>query len=210
MVELRIKVNLKIFLFIILVILTKQIELYCYLMLFLFIHEIGHLIVGILCGFKPKELNIMPFGASISFKNYENKENEEIKKAIVALAGPLVNIIIAGITCLLDISEIIKLRITYTNIIIALFNLITIYPLDGGRILKSILQIKLKRKNAECIVNKISNATIIAITILCSILILYYKNIAILIVIAYLWYLRINENKKYILKQKIYDIIEKT
>ena len=98
--------------------------------------------------------------------------------------------------------------IIYSNILIAIFNLLPIYPLDGGRILKSLLQIFNTNKKAIIIINKISNITIVVLTVLSSILVLYYKNIAIVFIIAYLWILVIIENRKFDLKMKAYKVIE--
>ena len=47
------------------------------------------------------------------------------------------------------------------------------------------------------------------ITAIGSILIIYFKNISILLVIIYLWIIILKENKKFNQKQKIYDIIKK-
>ena len=55
--------------------------------------------------------------------------------------------------------------------------------------------------------NTISNISIIILTILSSIGILYLKNIAILFIIVYLWFLVINENRLYSQKLKIYEIL---
>jgi len=100
------------------------------------------------------------------------------------------------------------LGIIYSNILIAIFNLIPIYPLDGARFLKSLLHIiKGSRKSAEY-VNLISNICIIVITMCASIAIYYYKNIAILFIVIYLWTLVYMENKSYLVKKRIYKIIE--
>jgi len=100
-------------------------------------------------------------------------------------------------------------NIIYTNLIIALFNLMPIYPLDGGRLLKSVLRIRLNNKKAFEFVNKTSNITIIILTIITSILVLYIHNIVMLLVLGYLWYIVIKENKRYKTIKRMYEIIEK-
>ena len=91
---------------------------------------------------------------------------------------------------------------------IAIFNLIPIYPLDGGRIVKGILHILYGRRESYEYTNKISNICISLLTAASSIAILYWKNIAILLILAYLWYLVIVENKKYKNKKEIYSKIK--
>ena len=132
----------------------------------------------------------------------------EIKKIFIALAGPLTNLIICIITFFLDIGEEIKQIIIYSNILITMFNLIPLYPLDGGRVLKGIIRLKCKEIKADKIVNNISNIVVIFLTIIASIGILYFKNIAILFVLMYLWIIVINENKKYSIKEKMYNAIK--
>lgn len=206
----HIKINLQIFLFIIIFILTNQIEIYAWIMLFAFIHELGHMTAGILLKLKPKSLNFMPVGISITFETYGYKKLIEVKKILIAIAGPLTNLVICIITAFLHIDEQIKELIIYSNILIAIFNLIPLYPLDGGRILKGIIRLKYKEIEADKIVNDISNMIMIALTAISSIAILYLKNLAILFVIMYLWLIIVKENKKYSIKKKIYDEILKT
>lgn len=211
-----INVNLKIFLFSILFYFTKQIEIYVLLMFFAFIHEMGHLICGLLLGLKPKALKIMPLGICIEFsviyKDYNKKIKNgnvlNIKKIILALAGPITNIIIIAL-CIFYKNHIgMAKEIIYANLLIAIFNFIPIYPLDGGRFLKELVHIiKGKKKSIEYI-NFVSNACTILLTMVASIGIYYYKNIAIVLIIAYLWILTITENKKYNIKKRIYKIIE--
>ncbi len=203
----RIRLNLKIFIFIIIFALTRQIKIYGILMLFAFIHELGHMLIGILLGFKPEKLEIMPYGVSVGFKvkceDYNKKIGKgnllSLKKLIIAMAGPFTNLIITIIYLLCDMKFIGIERelVIYSNILIGIFNLIPIYPLDGGRIVKEILHIKVGLGKSYEYTNKISKITICILTAVCSIVILYIKNIAILIILVYLWYLTINENKKY-------------
>ena len=64
----RFRIDLKIFIFIILFYFTKQIQIYAFIMFFAFIHELGHLLCGILLGMQPEKLEIIPFGLSVSFR----------------------------------------------------------------------------------------------------------------------------------------------
>lgn len=209
----KIRINLKIFLFILIFILTKQIKIYGVLMLFAFIHELGHMLVGILLGFKPDKLEIMPYGVSASFNvKYEdyNKKIKRgnmlaIKKLLIALAGPLTNFIITIIFLVVNVNffGIERELVIYSNILIGIFNLIPIYPLDGGRVIKNILHIIVGLQNSYEYTNQISKITICLLTAICSITILYIKNVALLLILAYLWYLVIIENRKYNRKKQI-------
>ena len=185
-------------------------------MFFAFLHELGHLVMGLILGFKPYSLEIMPVGLAISFKAKAENYNKKIKKGalltlktiIIAAAGPLTNVILVlfFIICNISFLNIPKELMIYANILIAIFNLIPIYPLDGGRIINGILHIFFGRRNSSIYTNMIANACIIILTIISSIAILYFKNIAILIILGYLWCLVINENRKFASKQKLYNI----
>lgn len=215
----KIRLHLKIFIFIAIFILTRQIEIYGILMLFALLHELGHMLAGIILGFKPNSLEIMPVGLAISFESKSDFYNKKIKKAsvltlkklIIAASGPLTNLIFIFFFLLFDISPfgIDRQLILYANILIAIFNLIPIYPLDGGRIVNGILEIIYGRKEAYEYTNKISNICIAMLTAISSIAILYWRNIAILLILGYLWYLVITENKKYKNKQEIFKRLEK-
>lgn len=208
----RFRIDLKIFIFIILFWITKQIEVYAYIMIFAFIHELGHLITGIIVGMKPEKIEIMPFGVSISFKINPKEYNLKIKKAnkleikkiIVALAGPFTNFLIILITGNLKIDIFRSLIIIYTNFLIMIFNLLPIYPLDGGRVLNGILYIIFGKRKTEKYTNIISKIAVATITIISSIAVLYIHNIAIILIDIYLWYLIIKEDTKYNKRQEIY------
>lgn len=212
----RLRIDLKIFIFLIVFYFTKQIEIYAYIMIFCIIHELGHLLAGIFLKMKPEKIEIMPFGLSVQFKllpeDYNNKIMKsnilQIKKIIIALSGPIINCIIIIIAYFLELSITIKSMIIYSNIIIVMFNLIPIYPLDGGRILKGILNIIYGNLKTEKIMNRISNITMIFITVICAFIIYILRNIAIIITLVYLWYLIINENKKYKIKERIYITLQ--
>lgn len=219
-----IKIDLKIFLFLVIFLITRQIEIYVLLMFFALIHEFGHFFMGLALGLKPEALTVIPTGFSISFKtkceNYNVKIRNgnllALKQIIIALAGPLINILII---CVLYIYNLITNNTTifnisleaiiYANILIFIFNMLPIYPLDGGRIFKEITYIFLGLKHSYILTNQISNIITILLTALSSIYILIYKNIAIVFILIYLWIILIRENKIFNKKMNILKLISR-
>lgn len=213
----QIKLDLKIFVFIVIFVLTRQIEIYGMLMLFAFLHELGHLLAGVVLGFKPKSLKINPLGLSISFWIKAEDYNKRIyqgnllavKKLLIAMAGPMVNFILVLFFSICDIKifNIDQELLIYSNVLIGLFNLIPIYPLDGGRILKNILYICTGLEDTYNYINLISYISIVILTMFSSIMVFYLQNIAVLLIIGYLWYLVIAENRLYRQRMRIYEVL---
>ncbi len=213
----RFRIDLKIFILVILFFITNQIKIYAMIMLFAIIHEFGHLLAGILLGMKPAKMEIRPFGVSIDFdvkgKDYNIRIGKgnfiELKKIFVALAGPMTNVII-----ILIISNVFsfeyndKMIMIFSNMALILFNILPIYPLDGGRILKGMIYMFNGKYTAEKYIYKISYITLLIITIISSIAILYLKNIAIFLAIIFLWGLQIKEYRIYRNRKILYETIQ--
>lgn len=198
---LKIKVDLKIFLIIILYILTKNIKVFAISFIFILLHELGHAITGIILGLKIKKININVFGLSIEFENYGKERINN--KIIIDMAGPAINIITFIIAVIFKNEE-----IAYINILLAIINLLPIYPLDGGRIVKNLL---LKSHNYKQVVGyteKISKDTLIIITAISSLVILYIKNFGIFLVIIYLWSIALKEWKKNQIIKRVFQAIK--
>lgn len=237
-----VKIDLKIFLFLFLFLLTSQIEIYVVLLLFAIIHELGHLIMGAVLGFRPEEIKLTPVGLQMKFKmdNLKMRENIStnnqlsnsssskvknnlkingvntlcIKKAIIALAGPITNLLIAVIVIIIGsfnaniINTYLYQIIIYSNFLIAIFNLIPIYPMDGGRIINETIKLFYGNKVAYKLTYIISKTVLILLTAISSIVILYIHNISIVIILAYLWYLEILEIRRYNRRKNISKLIE--
>ncbi len=212
----RFRIDLRIFIFLILFYLTNQIEIYTLIMCFAIVHELGHLLTGIILGFKPNKIELTPFGLSIGFKVNLKDYNKKIKRAnaieekriIIAMAGPVVNLLIIFIIDKLNIDIYEKIMIIYSNLLLVLFNTLPILPLDGGRILKGILHIYLGKNKAEKYSCNISFGALIILTAISSIAILYFKNIAIFLGVIFLWILYLKEEKLYKNRNRLYELIK--
>ena len=214
----RFRIDLKIFLFLLLFYFTKQIETYVMIIVFAIIHELGHLIAGLIMGMRTEKMELNLYGISISFKLMPKDYNQkvirgnllEVKKIFVALAGPLTNLLIIFIAINVKIDLFSNLMIIYANLLLILFNLLPIYPLDGGRILKGILHIFFGKRNSEKYMNIFSFFVLILVTFVASIGVYYMENISIFFITIFLWMLYLKEDMLYRKKNKIYDLIEKT
>lgn len=118
-----------------------------------FFHEMAHALISERFGIKMLEIKIFPFGAVL----YGDIEKLTPTQGIlVAISGPLFNIIIA--VCCIALWWITPLAYTYTDVIVfcnltlALFNLLPVYPLDGGKIFYTLLCFKLNHIKAFKIV----------------------------------------------------------
>lgn len=211
----NIKLDLKFFLFAIIFAFFGKIKIYLLFLVFALIHELGHIIFGLILGFKPKRLQIMPIGFSIYFSINIDDYNRKIlnlnkltlKKLIVYIGGPLTNLLIFLIILLLNIDFNYRNEIAYINIIIGIFNLLPIYPLDGSRILENMLKLFFKNQKAYKYSNFIVNVSLVMFTVFCSFFILYIKNFFVLVILIYLWYIVIQENKIQKIRDVTYDYL---
>ena len=95
----KIKIDLKVFLLILAYILTNKIETFSTLFVFMFIHEIGHLFVGMCVGLRPKKIYLTIAGFSIEFieKEYDNfvtKSKVRLRnKILICMGGPVINLL---------------------------------------------------------------------------------------------------------------------
>ena len=86
--------------------------------------------------------------------------------------------------------------------------MITIYPLDGGRILKYILCIIFGKVKTLKLVFVISNITAVLLSIIVIYLSFWMQNLAFIFTLVYVWAILIAENKRYRIKKEMYKILE--
>jgi Zn-dependent protease/CBS domain-containing protein len=126
------------------------------LLLFLcvLLHEFGHVFAARAFGINTPDVTLLPIGG---VARLERIPEEPGKEFLIAIAGPLVNVVIALLLMGLSGAEVsgrslaavdrgavpMADRLASVNLFLAAFNLIPAFPMDGGRILRSLLAIRL-------------------------------------------------------------------
>ena len=117
-------------------------------------HEFGHILTARAFGVATPDVTLLPIGG---VARLERIPEEPVQELLVAVAGPAVNVVIAlalvvffganlslqhlGAVESQHVSMIDRLAIV--NIFLVLFNLIPAFPMDGGRVLRALLAMRL-------------------------------------------------------------------
>jgi len=105
------------------------------------IHELGHVAAARELGWRVQEIQLLPFGGVVKME--DELSAEPLDEIVVALAGPFMNLLMVLFALLCWqlgwwTSEWTQFFVT-SNFWVAGFNLLPIWPLDGGRIVQAIL-----------------------------------------------------------------------
>src|SRR5215216_1555503 len=140
------------------------------LFLCVLLHEFGHSLVAQRLGLEIHSITLLPIGGVSNLESLPEKPSDEVK---ITLAGPLVNVVLApiffGVGLLLGavprmptdlftgIGSVGQFffYLGYLNVVLAVFNLIPAFPLDGGRVLRALLAIRLGALRATDISSRV-------------------------------------------------------
>lgn len=105
------------------------------------VHELGHVVAARSYGWTVREVKLLPFGGVAEVEDGSGTPAKE--EAVVALFGPLQNAWMAGAAWLFGQlgfwSADWAAYVCEANIMIGLFNLLPIMPLDGGKLMQAAL-----------------------------------------------------------------------
>jgi len=124
------------------------------LFLCVLLHEFGHAWAAKRCGIRTPDITLLPIGGVARLERLPRSATQEL---FIALAGPAVNVAIAAVLILgmgglptfsaLEMVEnpivMLMAQLAWVNIILVAFNLLPAFPMDGGRVLRALLSLRL-------------------------------------------------------------------
>src|SRR5215216_1390580 len=147
------------------------------LFLCVLLHEFGHSLVAQRLGLEIHSITLLPIGGVSNLESLPEKPVDEVK---ISVAGPLVNVVLAPIffgvgllfgavpqlpsdlfTGVRSVGQFF-FYLGYLNVVLAVFNLIPAFPMDGGRILRGVLATRLGALRATEIASRVGQLFAVA------------------------------------------------
>jgi Zn-dependent protease len=128
------------------------------------LHELGHSLVGMACGYHIREIMLIPLGGMAKIDSMTRDPRHEL---VVSAAGPAVSLLLAllcwllaSAAALIGWASLAQILILFAavNAVLGIFNLIPAFPMDGGRILRAGLTGRLGRTRATYLAARIGRA----------------------------------------------------
>ena len=125
------------------------------------VHELGHSVIARLYGVKVRSITLWLLGGVATFDEMPRQRGAE---AVVAIAGPIVSIVVGALFWLglasLPPSAVparfVFMYLAFMNIALAVFNMLPALPLDGGRVLRSLLALRMSHLRATQVAGGVS------------------------------------------------------
>lgn len=126
------------------------------------VHELGHCVVARRYGVYVKRIILWVLGGLAQFERLPRRRGAE---ALIAIAGPITSFLVGALCWILFLSvranamlAFVFAYLSYMNVFLAAFNLLPALPLDGGRVLRSLLALRVPYLRATQVSASISKS----------------------------------------------------
>jgi stage IV sporulation protein FB len=137
-------------------------------------HEFGHILMARAFGVATPDVTLLPIGGVARLERIPDKPGEEF---LIAIAGPLVNVAIAFGLVLFGTADLhpsslfvvesssvsMADRLAAVNLFLAVFNMIPAFPMDGGRVLRALLAMRVGHVRATELAAAIGQAVAVVL-----------------------------------------------
>ena len=160
------------------------------------LHELGHALTARRYGIGTKDITLLPIGGVARLNRIPENPKQEL---LVALAGPAVNVAIAlllfvilsavaGVRNLTDLDYLgssFLLQLMWVNVFIVAFNMLPAFPMDGGRVLRALLAMRMNYVRATTIAATIGQGMAWLLGIAGA---LYFHNPFMVLIAVFVWF----------------------
>lgn len=176
------------------------------------LHEYGHALTARRFGIPTRDITLYPIGGVARLERMPERPWQEL---IVAVAGPAVNVAIAIVLFVgllatgnlswpslqvMDSGPLLQ-RLMYTNLSLALFNLIPAFPMDGGRVLRAGLAMYLNYAMATRIAAGLGKAVAVIFGFVG-----LFANPMLVLVALFVWFAADQESQAVQMRSALYGI----
>lgn len=176
------------------------------------LHELGHAMTAKRFGIRTRDITLLPIGGVARLERMPEDPKQELA---VALAGPAVNLLLAILLfCVLgmerQVASIHELarpgshflsNLMWINLILAGFNLLPAFPMDGGRVLRALLAIRLNYMRATNIAANIGQAMAFAFGIYG-----LFRNPLLILIAVFVWMGAAQESSMVQMRSSLADV----
>jgi Zn-dependent protease len=160
------------------------------------LHEYGHALVARRFGCATRDITVLPIGGVARLERLPERPSHEL---LVAIAGPAVNFVIAGALGgylvvfrpdqlqpdgtaeVLSLSF--PLRLFLVNVLLGVFNLVPAFPMDGGRVLRALLAMRMDYARATNIAARVGQGLALLLGLLG-----LQSNLMLVLIAVFIWF----------------------
>ncbi len=148
------------------------------------IHELGHVSVARAYHWRVSRIQLLPFGGVAEVEEWGNKD--PVEEFMVSLAGPFLNGVMWGIAWIFGRIGFWELEwahyFMWCNAIIAGFNLLPLWPLDGGKMVQALLSMGLPYRRAVYLTYFISFSGLLILLVVSLSILWFHLNLFVIVI----------------------------